>query len=378
VTLGEPLPFREGRILAYPSQITDLLWARQGQPKNLMLVYEVPADEVGKPFYHGREVIFAPIELLPEHSFWRDNLPQTTRHAVAGGRRNVFRGDEIAEARRIVGLYLQATALKGKARWGAEIDAVSQALSSPVTRLTEDAVSWFSASAHLSTDFPDSARETVSRYLEGARPDAEKVQLIDALGHARVAALADELRKLGGGSGPVAAASMVALDEMGAGAPMDRVLELSKSPDEDVRAYAAHRLGADRSGQAAAFERTLALMDASQPDVVRRAAAAGLGWQGNTRAVEPLAALMRRQDPLADMAGEAIADIGGEEAGKALKDALVTGSPATAAAAVNPLHRILGCEDCGRVLAEQRTKHPDAKIRDLIRMVLELPRPHEH
>lgn len=377
-SLGKPLSFRDGRVLAFPSQFGEVLWAKQGKPQTLMLVYEVPADEVDKPFYQYKDVIFAPVQLLPEHSFWRDNLPPTPRHAIAGGRRNVFRGDDIAEARRVLGLYVQAMSVKGKERWSAEIDAVAQALSSSLPRLVEDAVAYLSASARLETDFPDSAKEPVSRYLEGPRPDAEKTLLIDALGRAKVSAMREELQKLAAGTGPVAAAAMVALDQMGAGASLERLFALSKSPNDDVRAYAGGRLADDRSGKTDTFERALELLDASQPSAVRRSVVKGFGWPGNSRAVEPLRALLMKGDAVSPPAAEALAIIGGEEAGKALKEALTTGPTEAAAASVNPLRSIQGCKDCGRVLLEQLKKHPDPRIRDLINLALELAKPHTH
>ncbi|MBI5505847.1 MAG: HEAT repeat domain-containing protein [Deltaproteobacteria bacterium] len=376
VSLGTPLAFRDGRVLAFPAQIDDLLWAKKGSPRNLMLVYEVPAAEIDKPFYKAQDVLFAPIQLLPEHSFWRDNLPETPRHGVAGGRRNVFRGDEIPEAKRVLGAFLHAGEIQGKARWGVQLEAVAQALSSSVPRLIEDAVTYLSASPRLASDFPDSARDPISRFLEGPRPDAEKTQLVDALGRAKAAAMGEELRKLAAGAGPVAAAAMVALDQMGTGASLERLLELSKSPSDEVRAYAAGRLAADRTTENGAFERALSLLDPAQPAVVQAAVIQGLGWSGNQRAVEPLRTVLMKGEPMAKPAADALARIGGEDAGKALQQALTSGAPAAAAAAVDVLRRVEGCADCARVLVEQHTKHPDKTIRDLIGIVLELPRPH--
>ncbi len=378
VALGSAMTFREGRVLVFPGQIEDLLWAKQGKPRNIMLVYEVPAAEVDKPFFNAKDVLFAPIQLLPEHSFWRDNLPATPRHGVAGGRRNVFRGDEIPEARRVLGLYLQAGDMKGKARWGAQLDAVAQALSSSVPRLSEDAVSYFSTSTRLATDFPESAAAPISRFLEGPGPDEGKTQLIDALGRAKVAAMSDELRKLGGGQGPVAAAAMVALDQIGTGASLERLLELSRSSSDEVRAYGGGRLAGDRTGSKAAFERAVALLDPAQPKAVRTATAVGFGWPGNLQAIEPLRNLLMKGDVVASSAAEALASIGGEDAGKALKDALTSGPQDGAAASVNALKLIEGCRDCGRVLVEQHTKHPNEAIRELIGVVLEMPASHEH
>jgi len=378
VTLGTPMAFRNGRVLAFPTQIHDLLWAKQGEPRNLMLVYEVPAAEVDKPFFETGDVFFAPIQLLPEHSFWRDNLPNTPHHGIAGGRRNVFRGDEIAEARRVLERFLKAGEIKGKGRWGAELDAVAQALSSSVPRLIEDAVSSLSTSTRLAGDFPVSAVEPVSRFLEGPRPEAERTQLIDALARSKVTAMAAELRKLSGGTGALAAAAMVALDQMGSGASQPRLMELSRSPSDEVRAYAARRLGDDRSGEKESFERALALLDPAQPPIVRQSAAGGLGWPGNLRAIEPLQAALMKGDAVAQVSAESLAAIGGERAGKALEQALVSGPAEAAAAAVDSLRHVEGCSDCRKILLEQHTKHPEKGIRDLIGAALELPSREQH
>lgn len=213
--LGKPLKFREGKVLVFPSQFAELLWAPVGKPRNLMLVYEVPSDQVDKPLLSDKDEFFAPIRLLSEHAYWRDNLPSTSRHEVAGGTRNVFRGDEIAEARKALGPFLEAQGIKGKDRRSAEATAVAAALSSGVTRIREDAVAWLAGAPNLGQILTESALTSLATYLEGTAPAAERASLITALAGAKVTGLKPAFQAIAAKEDAAGAAALAALAALG-------------------------------------------------------------------------------------------------------------------------------------------------------------------
>lgn len=219
IRLGKPLKFREGKVLAFPSQFAELLWAPAGKPRNLMLVYEVPGEEADKPFFGDKDEFLAPIRLLPEHAYWRDNLPGTPRHEVAGGTRNVFRGEEIAEAKKALGPFLEATGTKGKDRRSAEAAAVAAALGSSVTRIREDAGAWLAASPNLSRILNESALTSMKTYLEGPAPAAERASFITALTPARVAGLKPAFQAVAAKEDAASAAARAALAALGEAVP---------------------------------------------------------------------------------------------------------------------------------------------------------------
>src|SRR5262245_32977176 len=70
VQLGRPMKFRDGKLLAYPAQIDDLLWApNHTKPRNMMLIVEITAADGDKPYLGQDDKFFAAIRLLPEHAY---------------------------------------------------------------------------------------------------------------------------------------------------------------------------------------------------------------------------------------------------------------------------------------------------------------------
>lgn len=378
--LGNSMPFRDGNILVFPSQISDLLWAPDAtKPRNLMLVYEVASDEKDKPVFQKGDEIFAPIRLLPDHSYWKDNLPNTRRHEIAGGRRYVFRGDQIAEARKTLGEYLAATQLKGMERWAGEVNAVAVALGSPVQVLREDAVKFFAVYPTLDRDFKDQALPPVVAYLKSDAPVADKASLIHSLTTAKVAAVKPVLEELAARDDAVAAAALRGLTKLGETVALDRLLRLSQSPSVEVKEYAAEALGMRAGQDEAAFERARTLLDAgNEPTPVREAAARGLGISKSTKAVPALAAAVERGDPASRVAGEALAETNSPEAAGLLSDILKKTEGEAAISAVAALGRVRSCPQCATLLHEQHEAHRDPVVRNLIGVMLEVPLEHKH
>jgi len=380
IVLGKPLIFREGRVLVFPTQIADLLWAPNNtKPRNLMLVYEVGSHEKDSPLLKNADEIFVPIRLLPDHSYWRDNLPNSRRHAVAGGRRYVFRGTDAVEARKILAAYLTATDLKTADRWSARVAAVAAGLASPVAVLREDSVTYLSVYPFLGRDVDAKALPSIEAFLAGEAPVAEKSKLASALVSAKVAAIQPALAKLSSRDDATGAIALAGLDGLGEVFPTDRLLTLSKASSPEVRAYAAGALGRRADNDEAAFTRARELLDsAAEPTLVRTAAANGLGASAGEKACAALAAATALGDSGSRAAAIALSTSGNAAAGGLLVDVLKSKDGEAALAAVAALGQMKTCIPCETALREQLKVHSDHSVRDLIGVVLEVPLEHKH
>lgn len=378
--LNKPLRFRDGKVLAFPSVITELAWAPGGaKPRNLMLVHEVFSDDKDKPFLNEGDEIFAPLLLLPEHSYWRDNLPNTPRHEVAGGRRNVFRGDDIAEAKRVLTAYLAAFETKGMERWPGEIRVVAGALNSPVQVLREDAVQYLSGFPTLARDFPADALPPVMTFLGGSAPVDQKSPLLDALASARITAVEPGLRDLSTRDDETGAAALAGLDKLGSPVAPDRLPALAKAKTPAVRAWAATALGKAGATDPSSLQLATALLDDPAEDAsVREAAARGLGASGSAAAAATLAKAVERGDAASRAAAEALGASASPDSTRLLTDLLVKGQGDSAVAAAVALSQRPACTDCARVLEEQFTKHPDEAVRHMIGVLIEARLEHKH
>ena len=380
IRLSKPLPFREGKILAFPSEITDLLWAPDGtKPRSLMLVYEVPSSEKGKPSFQQGDEIFAPIQLLPQHSYWKDNLPNTRRHAIAGGKRYAFRGEEAVEVAKLLAPYLAATEMKGMERWHRTLESVANALGSTIPVVREDAVRYFAVFPTLGRDFDDKSLPPITGYLSGDAPAEQKAMLVDALASAKVTAITPTLTELAKRDDATGAVALRGLDRLGQGAPTDRLLVLSRSSSVEMQAYAAETLGSRSATDAAALERVTEILAASgtNPAVVA-AVAKGLGQAGGDKVVAVLAAAVARGDSTSRPAAEALAGIGGPTAESALASILREKQGEAAMAAAAGLGRMASCAQCAVVLHEQHEAHADPAVRQFIGVLLGVPLVHKH
>lgn len=378
--LAKPLTFRNGAVLVFPSQIVDLVWSPPGgKPHNLMLVLELGAQERDSPYLQERDRIFAPVRLLPENSYWRDNLPNTPRHQVAGGRRYVFRGDDIPEVRRVVADFMAAHDLKGMERWPREVQVVAGALtaSNPVVR--EDAVRWFAVYPSLARDFPETALPPVKAYLEGKAPDTEKASLIASLAAAPVPAIKPVLAGLASRDDATAAAALAGLDLLGDKPSTADLLARSGAGSVPVQAWAAEALGRRAGTEDAALARATQILDDPAADLsVRTAAATGLGASGSPKVIEPLAKALGRGDDASRAAAMALAALGQPAANAALIATLKEKSGEAAIAAATAMGRNPNCPECVTALREQLEGHKDESVRHLIGVMLEVPLEHKH
>lgn len=379
VTLSQPMAFREGRVLVFPATFSDLLWAPgQAKPHNMMLVLEVSSEDKDKPYLAVGDVLFAPFRLLPENSYWRDNLPNTRRHEVAGGRRYMFRGEEIAEVRKVLLPYLAAHDLKTLDRWSGQVAAVVAALASPVVTVREDAARYLAWYPTLSRDFRDDQVPPVMAYLGGAAPIEERSSVANAMVSARLAVLAPGLRALADRDDATGAMALRALAGLGFAVGSDRLPVLSRATSPEVRAYAAEALGERAATDPAAAGRAgQILADAKEQPAVRAAAATGLGRAGAASRPVLLAAV-EKGDEASRAAALALAGDGDPEAGAQLLGVLKTGRGEAAMAAAAALVTLKNCPACVDGLRQQHEKHPDEEVRHLLGVLLEVPLVHKH
>ncbi len=378
VRLSSPLTFREGKLLLFPGAITDLLHAKNGKPANVMLVYEVLVEDA-EPYHTRGDTFFAPIEALPHQAYWRDNLPKTRRHKVLGGRRNVFRGDDIVEVRRHLSAFTTAQDKASRAGRENAIVAVVGALSSSVAVLRQDAVRYLSQYAGVARSFPPRAAEPYLAFLEDDdQPIDERVKLVEAAAHWKLVALASGIARLAGREDPVGAAALRALEALGTQPATDKLISLSRSEATTVRGYAANALGRRVAEGEVVHAAIASLLVASQPVEVRSAAAAGLGASASAEAVGLLGQALAGDDAAAWAAATALAEIGGDEAIDLLKKAVIDGPEAAAVGSVRALASVPACADCSAFLVSQHETHAKEAVRDLIGIVLEVDPKHEH
>jgi len=374
----KPLEFRKGMVLVFPASLSDLVYARMGKPENVMIVFEKHSADDKPPFEPGG-MFFAPIRVLPQYSFWRDNLPNTPRHEILGGSRYVFKGDQVDEAKRITGLYAATLAHKGVEGWPDQAGAVIEALFSKNGILREDAVRKLSNSPNLMKALKPEGRTRLAEYLGGDYPENERVRLIEAVGKAGATDMAPELEKLAKRDDATGAAALRALEQLGQARPTHALLDSSRAKSEQVRAFAYETLGARAARDREAFEAAVRALKSDEPASVRAAAAHGLGLSGDQAAVQPLSVALARNDHASEASARAIAAIGGDAAAESLKHAITDGpgdSKTAAVVALTELHS--PCADCTEFLRTQYEHHPDQGIRQLIGILLELNVKHKH
>ena len=373
-----PLEFRDGRVLAFPGHITDLAYAKVGRPRTILLVYEIPAGQDKASLEKG-DVFFAPIGLLPTHSYWRDNLPPTNRHGILGGRRYVFRGKDMEAAEEVAKAYTSTFELAMPGRLQRAGEAVVGALSCPVAILQEDAVRYLLSSHSLIDHLTPTATAKLGEFLKSDAPAGQRAGLARALGRAGVGGLADTLESLATGDDRVAAGALDGLDGLAKPRSIKRLDQLNLAKTVEVRAYAARALGLRSGVDQEARAKAVAILDGDDEDLVRASVAIGMGSAASKTTVEPLKRALYRGDTVSRSAALALAEVGSPEVARLLMEAVTDGPNETMAAAVTGIVTFkVVCEGCYEFLAEQHRSHKQQSVRDLIATLLELNRKHLH
>jgi HEAT repeat protein len=191
-----------------------------------------------------------------------------------------------------------------------------------------------------------------------------RVQLVDAVGAAKLAVLAPGLRTLPQAPAPVLQASWNALRTLGAPPSAADLASALGSTDPDVRAAAARALPATGVNDAIPRVTHLALDDPSSD--VRTAAAEALGDTRRPEALPSLEQVFSRGDwPARQAAGRAISHIGGRPAQQTFADLAFDG-PLDAQQYAVVLLLMTGIPHDDPLVERIRTSHPDAGIRRLV------------
>ncbi len=364
------LKYHDGSLLGIPTDMRDVVYARKGKPRSIFVVYEKSSPEDELPFEIGKPY-FAVFRMLPQYAYWRYNLPNIPRHEIFGGRRYVFRGDDIEPAKKIVRRYTETFELRGRKRLIAAAGVVVDALTSPVKVIADDAVRHLALRPVELSLLDEAARDRLSGFLLGDRDDALVVRLVEAIGRAKVQHLVPLLEKLAAGHTNKAGAALRSLDALGKAPATASLIERLEDSNENVRAAAAHILALRAASDGKAEEAVVRVLRGSDDPKVRSAAAEGLAAGGDREAIDALVHAVQRGDEASRAAAVSLARIGGDEGIDELEQTVRKGKGEARAAAVIALGTLGGsCEGCRRFLQDQYEHHPDESVRSLIASVL--------
>jgi len=373
-----PLKYRDETLLVYTTKVLDILHAQVGKPQTLMVVVELPAKGDAPPIKPDTPFV-APVVLLPEHAYWRDNLPNTPRHQIVGGTRYIFTGDQVTEAEKIARPFAATLERKKAERWPDQSVAIAAALSSSVNVLREDAARYLATHPVLFANMGDTARGQLLAYLESDAPLDLRGRVVGAMADSHEEQMTPLLEELVRRDDPIGAAALRALERVGKPREASTLYELEKAKSAPVRAYALEALGARAAEDKRAFDTVTAVLASDEPVEVRAAAARGLGRSGDRDAIPALTAALGRGDESAKPAAAAIAALGGPEAVSVLKKAIEEGNGDAKIAAVIAFVDLRGdCPGCTEFLEQQHASNPDKGVRDMIGIMLELHKKHEH
>jgi hypothetical protein len=381
IDLTRAKPYRDGKLLVYPGQFTDLVWAPNGtKPRNMMIVLEAwPDDDPAKPFLDDAVDIFAPVNVLPDNAYWKDNLPFTKRHQIPGGRRYIFRGDQIPEVRKIVETYMKAHETAGAQRLKEKVVAVAAALQSTIAYVREDAVTWFTEHPALARDFDDRALPSIKAYLSGNAPAEEKAKLIETLSAAKIESVKPLLQQQANTADASGAAALRALAATGEKDTTDALLEKSRSSSVEVQAYALRALGTRAGSEDAAFARCKEITDqVTSPSRLIAACAQGFGEARSDRTRELLVSMVERGDVGARESALVLGATGDPVATGELERILANSRGESALAATGGLSQASGCTSCGKALEKAHHDHPDEMVRNMAGALLGVPLVHKH
>jgi HEAT repeat protein len=373
----EPMTYRGGMLLAYPGRITELIHARYGRPRSILLIHEITNAEEPSPFSKGTPFV-APLRVLPRTKYWRDNLPNTPRHEVLGGRRYVFTGDEATAAKELGKQYAATLGMDMPDRKLQQGELVAGALSSPVKVLSEDSAGYLSG--RTLTHINAKASAAMIAYAAGEAPEKLRVAIIDAIGRAQLKDVTPGLEKLAKRNDATGAAALRALAAFGVERATAELLAFSQSEASGIRAFAYGQLGA-RAGTDKAAAAAIAKVVASDdtPASIRIAAVEGLGRSEGDAAVALLRTAVWRGDFASRAAAMSLAQIGSESAVNVLKDAIREAPEEGMIGAVMAVPEVSkACSDCESFLLEQYQTHEDEGVRDQIAIVLQQEHDHDH
>ena len=232
-------------------------------------------------------------------------------------------------------------------------------------RLVDDGAAALPGIPDLATTLTDAERRRLEAAL--ARTDLPswvRVQLVESIGAANLAALAPALRTLPSPDAPVLEASWAALRHLGAPPTAADIAPSLGSSDPAVRAVDARALLATSEPDAVSRVRRLALDDPSSD--VRTAATEALGATQRPDVLPSVEEVFRHGDwPTRQAAGRAINRVGGRPAQESLARLAFDPDADVQRYAVTLL-LVTGISRDDPLVQWIRTSHPDADIRRLV------------
>ena len=195
IELRKPIPHRDGLLLAYPGTLVDVVYSRHSKPQSILLIEELTSKDDQSPVAEG-ERFFAPIQVLPDNSYWRDNLPNTPRHGVLGGRRYIFKGEDAAAAKELTKAYTDTFKLDMPEKRMKQQAVIVGALTSSVKVLREDAVRRLTALPVPAKQYDEATIRRLGDYVKSDAPAADRAQIAAVIGQADMRALTPDLELL--------------------------------------------------------------------------------------------------------------------------------------------------------------------------------------
>jgi hypothetical protein len=375
----EPLRFRDGSVLVFPAQFVDLTYGRLGKPRSIMLVEELSSPDA-EPMVPRKDVFYAPINVLPQYSYWRDNLPQTPHHTVPGGYRYLFKGDDIAPVKSITKAYTDTLALEMPEKRIRQQAILVETLESEIKVIREDALRRLEGLPIPAKFYDAATKKALAAYAGGDGPEDARATVVGVIARAEMRSLVPQLKEISGSDDAAGGAALRALDYLGEEIPTDRLLKLVDSDAFEVQSFAVSKLGERAGEDPKALAKVVEVLESDASEELRSAAGAGLGKSGSEEAVGPLKNALARGDLASRGAATGLAELATADSIAALKSAVESGPSEAKVGSIVALAGLAPekCADCVKFLLEQHENHPDEAVRDLIGLVLELPVKHEH
>jgi len=278
------LKFRGGLVLVFPGTIIDLTYGRLGKAHSIMLVDELISKDDTSPI-PLQAPFYAPINVLPKYSYWRDNLPNTPHHEIPGGRRYLFVGDDIEPVKKITKAYTDTFAIDMPDRRVRQQGLLVTGLESPVLVIREDALRRLESLPIPASYYDDATQKALAAYAAGDAPEADRARAIGVIARAEMKMLIPDLEKLSTRNDVVGGAALIALDHLGEKISTDRLLKLADSDIFEIQVFAVSELGEIAGNDEKAFQKVVAVLESDESVELRSAAGASLGKSGSNEAV---------------------------------------------------------------------------------------------
>lgn len=358
-------PYPAAKLLVFHLRVTRALKGAAAEGESIALAQEMLFANTKPLFADGAEtLVFAVplpnyssfVETLPKGTYWRWAERLATAPDVAP-----FGAPALTDA---VAQYLTA---QGDAE--ALADFVVRSVVGNDARVRDDALLDVARRRAVGPLLDAGRLQPVDAWLRDAsRPPLERARAIVQLARAHAAGIVPIAESLAVAAGPLQAPAIDALITMDAPPPVERLLVLSRSPDEPLRLVASRGLA--KLASPAALDRISQLLAEDPSPSVRVAILEAFGRAPNPTIVALAGAELARSDKsVAGAASEALVRQGTPEAVAILRKALEEGQPDARMAAAFALKR-MNQRETDEILEQLEKTHPDPEVRRLCKLAL--------